>query len=47
MGTISITVRLRRTSWNPMKPRIQCVLTHWNPGFIASGSRSIVMSNIG
>jgi len=20
-----------------MKPRIQCVRTHWNPGFIASG----------
>jgi hypothetical protein len=26
-GTISTTVRVRRTSWNAMKPRIQCVLT--------------------
>jgi hypothetical protein len=25
-GTISITVRVLRTSWNAMKPRIQCVL---------------------
>jgi hypothetical protein len=25
-GTISITLRMRRTSWNAMKPRIQCVL---------------------
>ena len=24
--TISLTVRMRRTSWNAMKPRIQCVL---------------------
>jgi hypothetical protein len=27
-----------------MKPRIQCVLTQWIPGFIASGSGPIVMS---
>jgi hypothetical protein len=27
----------RRTSWNAMKPRIQCVLAQWNPGFTASG----------
>jgi hypothetical protein len=26
-GTISLTVRMRRTSQNAMKPRIQCVLT--------------------
>jgi len=26
-----------RVSWNVMKPRIQCVLTQWNPGFSASG----------
>jgi hypothetical protein len=25
-GIISITVRMRRTSWNAMKPRIQCAL---------------------
>ena len=25
--TISITIRVRRASQNPMKPRIQCVLT--------------------
>jgi hypothetical protein len=25
-GTISITIRAHRTSWNAMKPRIQCVL---------------------
>ena len=30
-GTISITVRVRGASWNAMKPRIQPVLTHWNP----------------
>jgi hypothetical protein len=29
-----------------MKPRIQCVLTQWKPGFIASGSGPIVMINI-
>ena len=34
-----LTVRVRRTSWNPMKPRIQCVLAHWIPGSIASGRR--------
>jgi hypothetical protein len=27
-GIISITIRVRRTSRNVMKPRIQCVLTH-------------------
>jgi hypothetical protein len=37
-GTISITIRVRRVSMNAMKPRIQCVLTQWKPGFIASGS---------
>jgi hypothetical protein len=26
-GTVSTTVRVRRTSWNATKPRIQCVLT--------------------
>ena len=34
--TISITVRVRRASWNAMKPRIQCVLTQSNPGSSAS-----------
>jgi hypothetical protein len=28
-----------------MKPRIQCVLTQWKPGFIASGSGPIVKIN--
>jgi len=37
-GTTSITVRVRQASWNAMKPRIQCVLTQWIPGFSASGS---------
>src|SRR6185437_4554549 len=32
-GTISITIRVRRASSNAMKPRIQCVLAQWNPGF--------------
>ena len=32
-GTISLTVRVRRASPNVLKPRIQCVLTPWNPGF--------------
>jgi hypothetical protein len=36
-STISITIRVRRTGWNVMKPRIQRVLTHWMPGFSASG----------
>jgi hypothetical protein len=26
-GTISSTARMRRASWNAMKPRIHCVLT--------------------
>jgi hypothetical protein len=26
-GTVSITIRVRRASWNVMKPRIQGVLT--------------------
>jgi hypothetical protein len=26
-GTVSITIRVHRASWNAMKPRIQCVLT--------------------
>ena len=26
-STISLTIRLRRASWNAMNPRIQCVLT--------------------
>jgi hypothetical protein len=29
-----------------MKPRIQCVLTPWIPGSMASGPRPIVMINI-
>ena len=28
-----------------MKPRIQCVLRQWIPGFMASGRRPIVMIN--
>jgi hypothetical protein len=38
-GTISITIQVRRVGWNAMKPRIHCVLTHWNPGSTASGRR--------
>jgi hypothetical protein len=30
-----------------MKPRIQCVLTQWKPGFIASDSGPFVMINTG
>jgi hypothetical protein len=52
-GTISLMIRVRRASWNAMKPRIQCVLTQWIPGFSApagvrqaSGSGPIVMINI-
>jgi hypothetical protein len=26
-GTIGITIRVRRASWNVMNPRFQCVLT--------------------
>ena len=36
VSTISITTAVRRAIWNAMKPRIQCVLTQWKPGFIAS-----------
>ena len=39
IGTISITARVCQTRRNAMKPRIQCVLTQWIPGFTASGSR--------
>ena len=38
-ASMLLTARVRRTSWNPMKPRIQCVLAHWIPGSIASGGR--------
>jgi len=37
--TMSIRVWVRRTNWDAMKPRIQCVPTHWIPGFTASGKR--------
>jgi hypothetical protein len=37
IGTISITLRACRASWNAMKPRIQGVLTPWKPGSTASG----------
>ena len=43
IGTVSTTVRVRRTSRNAMKPRFQCVLAHWKPGFRASGSGPIFM----
>jgi len=33
--TISITVYMRRTRWNAMKPWIQCVQTPWIPGSMA------------
>jgi hypothetical protein len=29
---------MRWASWNAMEPRIQCVLTPWNPGSSASGA---------
>jgi hypothetical protein len=29
-----------------MKPRIQCVLAQWIPGFSASGGRPIFMINV-
>ena len=45
-GTISSMIRVGRTSWNAMKPRIQRVLTQSNPGFTASGSGPIVMINV-
>jgi hypothetical protein len=45
-GIISIAIRVRRASSNGMKPRIQCVLTPWNAGFMASGSGPIVMINL-
>jgi hypothetical protein len=28
---------MRRANWDAVKPRIQCVQTHWIPGSIASG----------
>jgi hypothetical protein len=45
-GIISITLRVRRASSNVMKPQIQCVLTPWNPGFMAFGSGPIVMIDL-
>jgi hypothetical protein len=45
--TISLMVRMRRTSWNVMKPRIQCVLTQWIPSFMPSGRGPIVMITLG
>jgi len=33
--TINLTARMRWTGQNAMKPRIQCVLTQWIPGFMA------------
>ena len=38
-GTVSITVRVHRVSWNAMKPRFECVLTQWKPGSSAPGKR--------
>jgi len=35
---------MRWASWNVMKPRIQCVQAQWIPGFRASGSRPIVVT---
>jgi hypothetical protein len=32
--TISITLQVGRPFGNAMKPRIQCVRTHWMSGFI-------------
>ena len=46
IGTISIAVRMLRASWNVMEPWIQCVLAQWIPGFIAPGSRPLVMINM-
>jgi hypothetical protein len=34
---LSLTIRRRWDSWNLMKPRIQSVLTQWNPGSSAFG----------
>ena len=36
--TISITLQAGWPFGSAMKPRIQCVLTHWMSGFMASGS---------
>jgi len=38
-GTISTTFRVRRPSWNAMKPRIQCVRTPWIRGSSAPDAR--------
>ena len=38
--TTSITLPAGRPFREPMKPRIQCVVTHWMSGFIASGGRA-------
>ena len=35
IGTVSLTDRRRWAGQNAMKPRIQCVVTQWNPGFTA------------
>ena len=36
---------MHRARANAMKPRIQCVQTPWIAGFMASGSRPMVMIN--
>ena len=40
-GTASLTDRVRRASRNAMKPRIQRVLTQWNPGFTTSVAAAV------
>jgi hypothetical protein len=37
--TIAACYHATRDSWNAMKPRIQRVLTPWNPGFTTSDRR--------
>src|SRR5262249_16930234 len=39
-GTISVTARGAPRPQNAMKPRFQCALTPWKPGFMASGTRA-------
>ena len=46
-GTISITIEVRQTCRNAMKPRFQRVVTPWKSGFMASGAGLTFMINLG
>jgi len=46
-GTFSTPVPGAPRRQNAMKPRFQCVRTHWKPGFMASGGAALMTSSSG